>query len=130
MGAPAIVMGNRIVGTCPTHQIPNPASGAPQPAGPLPFSAPLLQGVVSSVLIHGKAAAVAGSSGVNTPPHMPVLHVSDPFAIPTQQVGRVTKGSDSVYIGGLAAATSQSSATCCASTGSLVPDPLTKVIIG
>ena len=88
MGTPAAVMGDRITGTCAVHQIPNPASGVPQPSPPLPFSAPLLTGLSTSVVIGGKPAAVVGSSGYNTPPHVG-LHVSDPFVVPTLQEGRV-----------------------------------------
>jgi uncharacterized Zn-binding protein involved in type VI secretion len=128
VGAPAIVMGDRITGQCPNHLIPNPATGAPQPSPPLPFSAPLLQGVVSTVLIGGKAAAVAGSSGMNTPPHVGV-HPSDPFLAPPAQLGQVVSGSATVMIGGQPAATAQSQCTCCAVPGTLVPTVAT-VLIG
>jgi uncharacterized Zn-binding protein involved in type VI secretion len=128
MGAPAIVAGDRITGQCPSHFIPNPATGAPQPAPPMPFSAPLTMGTVATVLIGGKPAAVAGSSGLNVPPHVG-LHPSDPFLAPPQQVGRVTSGSGTVMIGGKPAATSQSTCTCCATPGSLVPT-VTTVQIG
>src|SRR5712691_1286501 len=112
MGAPAIVMGDKITGQCPNHMIPNPATGAPQPSPPLPFSAPLLQGLVATVLIGGKAAAVAGSSGMNTPPHVG-LHPSDPFMAPPSEIGQVVSGSGTVMIGGKPAATAQSQCTCC-----------------
>ena len=128
MGAPAIVMGDKITGQCPTHLMPNPATGAPQPAPPMPFSAPLTMGVVNTVLIGGKAAAVAGSSGVNTPPHVG-LHPSDPFLAPPAQVGQVASGSATVLVGGQPAATAQSTCTCCAGPGSLVPT-VTTVQIG
>jgi uncharacterized Zn-binding protein involved in type VI secretion len=128
MGAPAIVQGDRIAGQCGNHLIPNPSSGAPQPAPPMPFSAPLTQGLVSSVLIAGKPAAVLQSSGMNTPAHVG-LHPSDPFLAPAQQVGRITSGSATVLIGGRAAATGQSTCTCCALPGSLVPT-VTSVTIG
>ncbi len=80
MGSPAIVMNDRITGMCAIHQIPNPPSGAPQPGPPMPFSAPLLQGLEASVLIAGQPAAVLGSSGMNTPPHVG-LHASDPIHV-------------------------------------------------
>jgi uncharacterized Zn-binding protein involved in type VI secretion len=128
MGAPAIVMGDKISGQCPNHMMPNPATGAPQPSPPLPFSAPLLQGVVSTVLIAGKAAAVAGSSGMCTPPHVG-LHPSDPFLAPPAQMGQVVSGSTTVLIGGQPAATAQSQCTCCAVPGSLVPTVMS-VLIG
>lgn len=66
MRAPAAVMGDRVTGTCVMHLIPNPASGIPQPGPPLPFSAPLLQNLATTVLIAGKPAATIGSTGVNT----------------------------------------------------------------
>jgi uncharacterized Zn-binding protein involved in type VI secretion len=112
MGQP-LVMGDKIQGQCSIHQVPNPASGAPQPSpAPMPFSAPLLDGLVSTVTIGGKAAAVMGSSGYNTPPHVG-LHPSDPFMVPTQQKGQVMSGSTTVTIGGKAAATSDSQVAMC-----------------
>lgn len=130
MGAPAIVQNDRITGMCAVHQVPNPATGAPQPSpAPLPFSAPLLQGLVSSVLIGGLPAAVVGSSGVNTPPHVG-LHVADPFVVPQLQEGRITVGSASVFIGGQPAASANASTIMCAGVpGTLVPSVAT-VLIG
>jgi len=129
MSAPAVVANDRVTGQCAIHQVPSP-TGSPVPApGPLPFAAPLVQGLVASVLIGGKPAAVVGSSGYNTPPHVG-LHVSDPFVSPTQQVGRVTTGSATVLIGGKPAATTASQALCCGPTpGRLVPGVPT-VLIG
>ena len=64
--AQPLVQFDTIEGNCPGHQIPNPSSGAPQPTpGPLPFKAVIDAGVDTSVMIDGKAAAVAGSSGKN-----------------------------------------------------------------
>ena len=57
----------------------------------MPFSAPLTLGLTTTVLIGGKPAAVVGSSGLNTPPHVG-LHASDPFMVPTMQEGRVVAG--------------------------------------
>lgn len=128
MGAPAIVMNDRITGTCAIHQVPNPASGAPQPGPPMPFGAPITIGTVASVLIGGKPAAVVGCSGMNTPPHVG-LHVSDPYFAPPMQVGRIVSGSPTVLIGGQPAATASSNATCCMTPGSLVPT-VTTVLIG
>jgi uncharacterized Zn-binding protein involved in type VI secretion len=128
MGAPAIVMGDRITGTCAIHQIPNPASGVPQPGPPMPFSAPITIGTQATVLIGGKPAAVMGCSGMNTPPHVG-LHVSDPYFAPPMQIGRVVSGSPTVLIGGQPAATATSSATLCVTPGTLVPT-VTTVLIG
>jgi uncharacterized Zn-binding protein involved in type VI secretion len=128
MGSPAIVLKDRITGSCAIHQVPNPTSGAPQPAPPMPFSAPIVQSVVSSVLIGGQPAAVMGSSGVNTPPHAG-LHPSDKYMAPAAQVGRITSGSATVMIGGKPAATKSSACTLCATPGTLVPSVLS-VLIG
>jgi len=127
MGTPVIVMGDRITGICPIHQIPA-ALGAPAPSPPLPFSAPITLGTVPNVLIGGKPAAVMGSSGLNMPPHVG-LHASDPFMVPPAQIGRVVSGSPTVMFGGRAAASVSASCTCCATPGTLVPSVMT-VLIG
>jgi len=125
MGTPAIVLGDRIVGTCPNHLYPS-ASGT-APAGPQPFSAPLMAGLASNVFIGGKSAAVVGAWGTNTPPHGGI--VDAPFAAPNMQIGRVLSGSATVLIGGLPAATLSSQVTCCAVPGTLVPS-VGNVVIG
>lgn len=127
MGAPAVVMGDQVTGVCPNHLIPGPL-GAPMPSPPLPFSAPLTMGLISTVLIGGKPAAVMGSSGFNTPPHVG-LHPADPFLAPPLQRGQVLSGSPTVLIGGQPAATAQSTCTCCLVPGSIVPSVAT-VLIG
>jgi uncharacterized Zn-binding protein involved in type VI secretion len=125
VGAPAIVEGNRITGTCPNHLVPSGSGTAP--AGPLAFSAPIRDGVVTSVLIGGHAAAVMGASGTNTPAHPGI--VDSPYAAASAQVGRITSGSSTVLIGGRAAATLASSATCCVAPGTPGPGVPT-VLIG
>ena len=111
MGTPAAVMGDRIMGTCGGHQIPSP-TGNPIPAPPMPFSAPLLMGLATKTLIGGKPAAVMGSSGINTPPHVG-LHASDPFMAPPTQQGRVVAGSPTVLIEGKPAARTGSQGVIC-----------------
>lgn len=128
MGTPAIVMGDRITGTCAIHQVPNPSSGAPQPGPPMPFSAPITVGTVSTVMIGGKPAAVAGSQGLNAPPHVG-LHPSDPYMAPPTQMGRVVSGSTTVLVGGQPAASASSQGSCCATPGTLVPT-VTTVLVG
>jgi len=112
MGAPAAVLGDQITATCSIHLIPNPATGLPQPGPPLPFSAPITLGVVATVMICGQPAAVAGSSGLCTPPHVG-LHPTDPSFAPPAQIGQVVVGSETVLIGGLAAASAASQCTVC-----------------
>jgi uncharacterized Zn-binding protein involved in type VI secretion len=129
MGSPAAVTGDKINAQCSTHLIPNPVTGAPQPSPPLPFSAPITMGVVSTVLIARKPAAVVGSSGLNIPPHVG-LHPSDPFMVPAQQIGQVTGGSTSVLIGGQGAATQSSQCSVCAQLPGTLSASGTSVLIG
>ena len=111
--AQPLVMGDKIQGQCAIHQIPNPATGAPQPSpAPMPFSAPLLMDLEQTVTIGGKAVAVMGSNGLNTPPHVG-LHPSDPSLVPTMQKGTVMSGSPTVMAGGKPIATSSSQVTMC-----------------
>jgi uncharacterized Zn-binding protein involved in type VI secretion len=105
-------MGDKIQGQCAIHQIPNPASGAPQPGPPMPFSAPLLMGLEPTVTIGGKAVAVMGSQGLNTPPHVG-LHPADPSMVPSMQQGKVNSGSPTVMAGGKPIATTNSQVTMC-----------------
>ncbi len=126
MPGPAIVMGDRITGACP-HLLIGPL-GVPVPS-PLPFSAPLTEGLAPSVLINNKPAATVGSSGLNIPPHVG-LHPSDPFMVPLLQRGTVvTPGNPTVFFEGRPAASATSAAKCCVVTGTLVPT-VTNVIIG
>jgi uncharacterized Zn-binding protein involved in type VI secretion len=111
--AQPLVMGDKITGQCAIHQVPNPASGAPQPSpAPMPFSAPLLSGLESTVTIGGKPVVVMGSSGYNLPPHVG-LHPADPYMVPTMQEGKVLTGSPTVTAGGKAIATSSSQVSMC-----------------
>ena len=110
--AQPLVMGDRIQGQCGTHQVPNPSSGAPQPAPPMPFSAPLTMGLEPTVTIGGKPVAVVGSQGLNTPPHVG-LHPADPAMMPNLQQGTVVTGSPTVLAGGKPIATTASQVTMC-----------------
>jgi uncharacterized Zn-binding protein involved in type VI secretion len=129
MGTPAAVLGDQISATCPIHLIPNPATGLPQPAPPLPFAAPITLGTVASVLIAGQPAAVAGSSGYNTPPHVG-LHPADPFFTPTMQIGQVVMGSMTVLIGGQGAATASSQCVTCGELPGTLAASAATVLIG
>lgn len=106
--AQPLVQGDTIKGQCPGHMIPS-ASGT-APAGPLPFSAPLTDGLESSVTIGGKAVAVLGASGLNSPAH---VGLADAFTSPTTQKGMVMSGSPTVTAGGKPIATSSSQVTMC-----------------
>jgi uncharacterized Zn-binding protein involved in type VI secretion len=126
VGNPALVTGDKVNGTCPSHMVPS-ASGT-APAGPLPFGAPIMQGTIATVLIGGKPAAVVGSSGYNTPPHVGI--VDGPFASPTSQVGRIISGSATVLIGGKMAATTMSKATMCVVPATAAGPGVATVLIG
>lgn len=112
MGTPAAVAGDRITATCAGHQIPGPPTGNPIPGPPMPFSAPVTNGVSSTVLIGGKPAVVAGCSGVNSPSHVG-LHASDPYMAGPAQMGNVVAGSPSVMVEGRPLARSGSTCTVC-----------------
>jgi len=127
VGNPAVVLGDAITGQCPGHLVPGPL-GAPVPAPPLPFNAPLVQGLATTVLIAGKPAALAAASGFNNPPHAG-LHPSDPFLVPVVQQGNVLAGSPTVLIEGKPAVRTGDSCTLCLVPGTLVGSAST-VLIG
>jgi uncharacterized Zn-binding protein involved in type VI secretion len=129
MGTPAAVLGDQINAVCAIHMIPNPATGAPQPSPPLPFAAPVTIGTVATVLIGGKPAAVEGSSGLNTPPHVG-LYPADPYMVPATQIGQVVVGSTSVLIGGQGAASEASQCTVCGSLPGTLAASGATVLIG
>jgi uncharacterized Zn-binding protein involved in type VI secretion len=129
MGQPAAVTGDKVSAICATHQIPNPASGVPQPAPPMPFSAPLTQNLAPTVQIGNKPVAVAGSSGLNLPPHVG-LHASDPFMAPPTQRATVTGGSASVFFEGKPAARTGSPCTVCAGAPGQLAGTAATVLIG
>jgi len=128
MGQPAAVMGDKVSATCATHLIPGPL-GVPMPSPPLPFSAPLVQNLATTVLIGGKPAAVAGSSGLNVPPHVG-LHPSDPFLAPPSQQATVTGGSTSVLFDGKPAARTGSPCIVCAGLPGQLAGTAATVLIG
>ncbi len=128
MGTPAAVMGDRINGTCTVHLVPGP-TGAPVAAPPLGFSSPLTVALATRTLIGGKPAALQGSSGLNTPPHVG-LHPSDPFVLPATQIGRVVKGSTSVLIEGRPAAKTGSACTINAGAPGQLSGTAATVLIG
>ena len=128
MGNPAATANDRITGMCAIHQIIGPV-GNPMPSPPLPFSAPLTLGLESTVLLGGKPAAVQGSSGYNTPPHVG-LHASDPCMVPTMQEGRVVVGSATVLFGGKGAAYTGCSVSQCMNVPSQLVGTAATVLIG
>ncbi|MEM7338666.1 MAG: PAAR domain-containing protein [Actinomycetota bacterium] len=128
MSNPAVVMNDQIIGTCAIHQIPSP-TGSPMPAPPMPFASPLTLGLAPTVMITGKPAAVQGSSGYNTPPHVG-LHPSDPYMPPPTQIGQVIVGSSTVMFEGKPAAYTGCQVTMCASLPGQIIGSGTTVMIG
>jgi uncharacterized Zn-binding protein involved in type VI secretion len=128
MSGPAVVAGDQITGQCATHQIPSP-TGAPVPGPPMPFSAPLTNGLAATVLIEGKPAAVAGANGFNTPPHVG-LHGTDPFMAPPAQMATVTGGSSRVTFEGRPAAYTGCPTSICFQLPGQVMGSASSVLVG
>jgi uncharacterized Zn-binding protein involved in type VI secretion len=129
MGVPAAVSGDQVTAMCALHLIPDPATGAPQPAPPLPFAAPITLGLCQSVLIGGEPAVIVGAGGLNTPPHVG-LHPADPFFAPPTELASVTQGSSSVLFGGTPAAGGGAAATCCGQPVGTLTGSASSVLIG
>jgi uncharacterized Zn-binding protein involved in type VI secretion len=129
MRSSAAALSDQIKAECSTHTIPNPITGVEQPAPPLVFSAPISIGTVETVLIGGKPAAVVGSWGLNTPPHLG-LYPTDPYVVPATQIGRIVTGSETVLIGGQNAATQSSQCTVCGEAPGKLAASAATVLIG
>ena len=101
MSQPAAKMGDTVTGT-DTHIVMVPSPGGPVPTPqPFPFSAKILNGCSTNVLIGGKPAAVQGSEAVIMPPHVPK---AGSFQKPPTMKGQVVVGSPTVLINGKPAA--------------------------
>ena len=109
--AQPLVQGDKIQGQCPGHQIPS-ASGAPAPAGPLPFSAPLTDGprVVGDDRRQGRRGPRRQRAQHARPTS---ASTADAVHVPTTQKGTVMSGSPTVTAGGKPIATSSSQVTMC-----------------
>ncbi len=128
MGAPAVKAGDQVQGLCAGHQIPSPV-GSPMPGPPMPFSAQLTLSLASSVMIGGSPAAVVGSKGYNTPPHVG-LHPSDTKLVPITQEAEITVGSSTVLIENKGAAYTGCTATACMAVSPIVTGTASTVLIG
>ena len=102
MGQPAAAENSQVVGV-DTHIVMVPAA-APVPT-PLPhaFSGLIDGGLVPTVKIAGRPAAVVGSSATNQPAHVPTPPGAS-FQTPPSNRGTVQIGSATVKIGGKQAA--------------------------
>ncbi len=97
MGAPAAKEGDHVVGI-DTHvvMIPSPAGPVPTPT-PMPFDGILVGELARTVFVDGAAAAVAGSTAQNMPPHLPA---GGPFQRPPKNEATVSEASASVMVDG------------------------------
>ncbi|WP_410574421.1 PAAR domain-containing protein [Amycolatopsis sp. cmx-4-61] len=123
MAKPAAKMGDQVVAT-DTHIVMVPSPGGPVPTPiQLPFAGKITGQCSTNVLIAGKGAAVAGSTAVNVPPHVPP---GGTFQKPPDNRGTVLGGSPTVLINGKPAARVGDKVTTCND-----PAPLPKgVIVG
>jgi uncharacterized Zn-binding protein involved in type VI secretion len=106
MGQPAAAQGDHIVGT-DTHLV---VEGTTPTAVQMPFEGALAGGLSPDVSIAGRAAAVVGSTAVNTPPHLPT---GGPFVRPPTNQAVVQAGSPTVRINGRPAARNGDAALTC-----------------
>ena len=107
MGQPAAAQGDRVVGT-DTHLVV--VGTAPPAPNPLPFAGVLDGNLSADVRVGGRAAAVAGSTATNTPPHVPP---GGTFVRPPTNRAVVQSGSTSVRINGKPAARAGDPALTC-----------------
>jgi uncharacterized Zn-binding protein involved in type VI secretion len=112
MGQPAAKANDRVTGT-DTHIVMVPAGPAQVPTPlPHPFTGTINGGVVPTVKIAGQPAAVAGSTAVNTPAHLPTPP-GVVFQKPPTNQATIQRGSATVRIGGKPAARSGDVAITC-----------------
>ena len=113
MGQPAAKQGDRVVGT-DVHIVMVPAPPGPPTPTPLPhpFAGMLNGGLSTDVNIMGKAAAVVGSTAINTPPHVPTAP-GTAFQKPPANRAAIQRGSTTVKINGKPAARTGDPAMTC-----------------
>jgi uncharacterized Zn-binding protein involved in type VI secretion len=111
MGQPAAKANDQITAT-DTHIVIVPAGPAQVPT-PLPHPfAGIIGGGVPTVKIGGQPAAVVGTTGNNTPPHIPTPPGVS-FQAPPSNQATIQQGSATVQIGGKPAARNGDMATTC-----------------
>jgi uncharacterized Zn-binding protein involved in type VI secretion len=114
MGQPAAKQGDQVMAT-DFHivLVPSapPAPPTPQPL-PHPFTGVINGGLSADVRIMGRPAAVAGSTAVNTPPHVPTPP-GTAFQRPPANKATIQQGSPTVTINGKPAARTGDKALTC-----------------
>lgn len=112
MGQPAAKQGDQVVAT-DTHIVLVPSSGGPVPTPlPHPFVGMINGALSTDVKIMGRAAAVAGSTADNTPPHPPAPPGTS-FQKPPSNKATIQLGSQTVMINGKPAARNGDTAMTC-----------------
>jgi uncharacterized Zn-binding protein involved in type VI secretion len=110
MGQPAAKQGDQVMAT-DIHIVMIPSPGGPIPTPlPHPFAGQLDGSLSSDVNIEGKPAAVQGSTGTNTPSHIPQ---GGPFQMPPSNRATIQLGSGTVLINGKPAARNGDVALTC-----------------
>ncbi len=89
-----------------THivMVPRPTGQTPTPTPGHVFNAPISEGVSPDVNIEGKSAAVVGSSARTNLAQHPPMAPGVSFQVPPTFEGRITMGSNTVFINGKPAA--------------------------
>jgi uncharacterized Zn-binding protein involved in type VI secretion len=114
MGQPAAKQGDRVTSQ-DIHivMVPSPP-GPPTPVSlPHPFAGVIAGGLSTNVKIMGRAAATAGSTADNTPPHVPMAP-GVTFQRPPSNKALILAGSATVFINGKPAARNGDRAVTCA----------------
>ncbi len=110
MGMPAAKQGDLIVAV-DTHITMVPAFPSPVPTPlPYPFNGILDNQLSADVKIEGRQAATVGTTGTNTPPHIPT---GISFQVPPSNQGRIIAGSATVMVNGKPAARAGDTALTC-----------------
>jgi uncharacterized Zn-binding protein involved in type VI secretion len=110
MGQPAAKQGDQVVAV-DTHIVVVPGAPAPVPL-PHPFAGMLSGALSTNVNIMGKAAAVAGSTADNSPPHVPTPPGASFQKAPANKA-TIQAGSQTVMINGKPAARNGDKALTC-----------------
>ncbi len=111
MGLPAAKQGDQVIAT-DFHIVLVPGTPPTPQTLPHPFTGVINGGLSSNVRIMGRPAAVAGSTAVNTPPHIPTPP-GTAFPRPPANKATLQQGSPTVMINGKPAARSGDKALTC-----------------
>jgi uncharacterized Zn-binding protein involved in type VI secretion len=111
MGQPAAKKGDRVVAV-DTHIVIVPGTPPVPTPLPHPFSGIIGGELSPDVNVMGKPAATVGSTADNTPPHTPTPPGTS-FQKPPADKATIKIGSQTVFIGGKAAARSGDTALTC-----------------